>query len=330
MNWFAVELHCHTLHSDGQFTVDALLENAQKLSLDGIALTDHNTTSGLAELPCCSEVSGEPASGNICAVKGVEWTTFFGHMLVLDCPVYVDWRDALPDTIDEKISEICSNGGVVGIAHPYELGSPMCTGCYWDYHVTGWENVNFIEVWSESFPCIKTLNRRAVDLWSSILDKGYSVAATYGKDWHGKKDETVPCACTYIGTESSILTAADIKSALFRGLTVITMGPLFLLEAMQGEDNHQIGSTIKCGRICFKFSVDLTAREKHWKSFNFNIVTYRLITNGSRVVAELPFEGSMAQLEIVAQTGWYRGELWGSVMGKNCCIAMTSPFYCYT
>ncbi|MEI8378417.1 MAG: CehA/McbA family metallohydrolase [bacterium] len=188
MNWFSTELHCHTVHSDGSFTVDELKNEAQQHELDGIALTDHNTVSGWAE------ATNEKESEAISVLKGIEWTTFYGHMLVMDCPVFVDWRDALPDSIDEKISQIRSHGGLVGIAHPYELGSPMCTGCYWDYHITEWENVNFIEVWSEAFPNISLSNQRAVELWNSVLDKGYHVGATYGRDWHRKSDESVPYA----------------------------------------------------------------------------------------------------------------------------------------
>ena len=51
MNWFAAELHCHTLHSDGDFTAGELIAEAKRQGLDGIALTDHNTTSGWLELP---------------------------------------------------------------------------------------------------------------------------------------------------------------------------------------------------------------------------------------------------------------------------------------
>lgn len=42
-------------------------------------------------------------------------------MLVTDCKEFVDWRDAVPDNIDEKIAEVKKRGGMVGIAHPYEL-----------------------------------------------------------------------------------------------------------------------------------------------------------------------------------------------------------------
>ena len=101
--WFACELHCHTVHSDGDFTVPALLEAARARHLDGIALTDHNTFSGYME----AKASVSPV-----VLGGIEWTTYFGHMLVLDCAQYVDWRDAKPDTIDEKMRLVHENGGL--------------------------------------------------------------------------------------------------------------------------------------------------------------------------------------------------------------------------
>lgn len=129
LKWFPCEMHCHTLHSDGKFTVESLMQTAKEYGLSGIALTDHNTVSGW------DEITEEREKKYVSVLKGIEWTTFFGHMLVTDCKEFVDWRDAVPDNIDEKIAEVKKRGGMVGIAHPYELGSPMCTGCFWDYHV---------------------------------------------------------------------------------------------------------------------------------------------------------------------------------------------------
>lgn len=40
--WIACELHTHTQHSDGQFTVLELAQTAKQCGLEGIAITDHN------------------------------------------------------------------------------------------------------------------------------------------------------------------------------------------------------------------------------------------------------------------------------------------------
>ena len=72
--WYACELHCHTLHSDGAFTVDELIETAKNRLLAGICLTDHNTISGWSETE---------SENTLAVLKGVEYTTYHGHMLSL-------------------------------------------------------------------------------------------------------------------------------------------------------------------------------------------------------------------------------------------------------
>jgi 3',5'-nucleoside bisphosphate phosphatase len=45
----SVDLHLHTTHSDGNYTVSQLVEKAIELKLTHIAITDHDTTAGIAE-----------------------------------------------------------------------------------------------------------------------------------------------------------------------------------------------------------------------------------------------------------------------------------------
>ena len=128
MSYLPCELHCHTEHSDGDFTVRELQTSADADHLALIALTDHNTYSGWEELD----------DSIVPAIRGIEWTTYFGHMLVLGAREFVDWRDAVVNNIDEKIAEVKEQGGIVGIAHPFQLGSPMCTGGRWEFNVRNW------------------------------------------------------------------------------------------------------------------------------------------------------------------------------------------------
>ena len=46
MSYLPCELHCHSVHSDGSFSVAELLRRAYDDHLALIALTDHNTVSG--------------------------------------------------------------------------------------------------------------------------------------------------------------------------------------------------------------------------------------------------------------------------------------------
>ena len=74
------DLHTHTLHSDGSFTPAELVSAAREKDLI-IALTDHNTVSGLGDFLCEAERQG------VTAVGGVELSTVYGgrefHLLGL-------------------------------------------------------------------------------------------------------------------------------------------------------------------------------------------------------------------------------------------------------
>ena len=50
MSYLPCELHCHSVHSDGDYTVCELQKKAIDDHLAIIALTDHNTFSGWDEI----------------------------------------------------------------------------------------------------------------------------------------------------------------------------------------------------------------------------------------------------------------------------------------
>ena len=70
MIWYPVELHTHTEHSDGDFTVSSLVHAATQRGFAAVALTDHNTASGMQEFLRAAGRAG------IIGVPGIEWTTY--------------------------------------------------------------------------------------------------------------------------------------------------------------------------------------------------------------------------------------------------------------
>jgi predicted metal-dependent phosphoesterase TrpH len=64
-----IDLHTHTVYSDGTFTPRELLELARDRGLDVVAVTDHDTTNGLVEASACGAELG------IDVVPGVEFST---------------------------------------------------------------------------------------------------------------------------------------------------------------------------------------------------------------------------------------------------------------
>ena len=45
-----IDLHCHSLYSDGQLSVGELLDRAHNMQVDALSLTDHDTVAGVQEL----------------------------------------------------------------------------------------------------------------------------------------------------------------------------------------------------------------------------------------------------------------------------------------
>ena len=87
------ELHNHTDQSDAKITCRQLLDHMKADGVDCFAITDHNTTSGQ---PILRKLLAEE-SGRIQCLYGMEYTTYYGHIV---CPIleqYVPW-----DAINRK------------------------------------------------------------------------------------------------------------------------------------------------------------------------------------------------------------------------------------
>lgn len=314
MSYLPCELHCHTVHSDGKFQVKELQEYARDNHLVAIALTDHNTDSGFAEVD----------ESIIPVIKGIEWTTYFGHMLVLGANGFVDWRDARVDNIDEKIKLVKAQGGVVGIAHPYQIGSPVCTGGRWEFNVKDFRAVDYIEIWHDNMAGLKKENDKALKLWTSLLDKGYRISATYGRDWHSPDEQGV-YGCTYLDLDK--IDAGDALRAIRTGRTVVSTGVKFFFRIHRHGITYNIGDTVRRGRYTFSFFTDLHARKKDAGEESVIYKEIRIVSNGGNTVMKTKYDERHAMLRL--ETGhWYRAELWGTVDSEEKLLAVTSPVYC--
>lgn len=311
--WFPCELHCHTVHSDGDFTVEDLINTALERHLDGIQITDHNAVSAH------NEVINPP----LAVLKSIEWTTFFGHMHAMDCNKSVDWRDALPDNIDEKMKAVHSGGGLVGVCHPFQLGTPICTGGRWEYNVKDWKLVNYLEIWSEGCPFMNTPNKRALNLWHELLDKGYRITPTFGRDWHRKTNNTYHSACTYLLCGGEKLTDEKMKTAVKNGKSVISMGPLFYFNV----GDNSIGDEVASGEKNFAFTIDFQRMKKMGAIEKVIPEKIKIVSKGGAVLRELSANCLDIKLNLEENT-WYNAELWGRIDEKeNCLIALTAPIY---
>lgn len=315
MSYLPCELHCHTVHSDGDFQVRELLEKAKQSDLSLIALTDHNTFSGHSELD----------DSLLPAIRGIEWTTYFGHMLVLGAREFVDWRDASVSNIDEKIAKVKEAGAVVGIAHPFQIGSPVCTGGRWEFNVKNWDNVDYMEIWHEDLSDVTSENKQSLKLWTSLLDSGYKIAAAYGRDWHRPENDGI-YGCTYLNTDLCINEKSALD-AIKNGRTVVSAGVKFFFRMHRHGGTFNIGDTVRRGTYVFSFFTDIhTSLSANWIK-DLSLSTIKIVTNGGKVVLETRYDQRHVHLPL-EKGHWYRAELWCELKGKSRAIAITSPIYC--
>lgn len=314
MSYLPCELHCHTIHSDGDFTVKQLQQAANNDHLALIALTDHNTLSGCYELD----------NSIIPAINGIEWTTYFGHMLVLGARDFIDWRDAVADNIDQKIAQVKSSGGLVGVAHPFQLGSPICTGGRWEFNVRDWRQVDYMEIWHDAFSFSNYENEKATALWTSLLDRGYHIAATYGRDWH-RQENSGHYGCTYIDIDGEI-NQQNALTAIRMGKTVVSTGAKLFFRVHQKGKTYNLGETLRRGMSVFSFFIDLHSREKNKGTEEIEYKTIKVITNGGECIMQSAVTERHVRVDL-KRNHWYRAELWGTVNGVDKPLAITSPIY---
>ncbi len=316
------EMHTHTYNSDGRFTPEELCDAAKAYEYQGIALTDHNTYSGFDGLPETPVING------ILVIRGIEWTTFFGHMQVLYAEKFVDWRRAKPETIDDFTAQIKAANGIVGVVHPFEVGSPMCTGCYFDFKVQKWDNVDYIEVWSKAEPTRRYETPLALAMWTDLLNRGYRLAVTAGRDWHWEKKKQ-HAAATYIGLEDGIVSARTVRDAFRNGRTYLTCGPRMDITLRQGDAAYEIGQTVAPGGCRLAVSLDRNERRKAWDEFGIIPRELRIVMNGEAVCSADCLNGDDFSFDFTAQKGWFRLEMYGDALGENGKqLGLSSPFYC--
>jgi len=113
-----IDFHVHTCYSrDGITTPEQLIKYAKKQGLDGVAVTDHDTTEGALKLAKNKE---------IIVIPGVEVSTLHGHVLALNVMEPVSPKLNLHETT-EKIREL---GGIAVAAHPSVIMKGLRTNIF--------------------------------------------------------------------------------------------------------------------------------------------------------------------------------------------------------
>ena len=221
-----LELHNHTVESDGSLTCQELTEYLAADHVDAFAITDHNTTSGQKKIEQLLEEKHYPIS----LIRGMEYTTYFGHILCLNLAKYVPWNSIdqhRPELLFEAARE---KGALVGIAHPFSYGDPFARGCRFEMTISDYSKVDFIEIFNNPEP-LHEVNERGTNLWMSLIFSGYQITATSGMDLHNRA-KLAGCNATYIEGKSGGNIASELDTAIHTHRTWVSKGALLLTEVL--------------------------------------------------------------------------------------------------
>jgi hypothetical protein len=189
-----LDLHIHTVHSaDGFNTPKDITTRLKKQELDGYAVTDHDTLSGIQ-----GAVSN---NDNLIVIPGVEITARGAHILALQPTEPIPQNLSIAETVDT----IHAQGATAILAHPYRVPRSWVSMRH-----TRDAKLDAIEVCNAAqFPYgyIRNLNED--------LARRLNLPQTGGSDSH--IPETVGRAYTDVETESTDPDA--IIKALKRGIT---------------------------------------------------------------------------------------------------------------
>ena len=103
------DLHTHTNYSDGTDSAEEIIRQAEKIGLDGIAITDHDTFGGLH---AALEIETD-----LIIVPGIEISTCKGHILAYGIS---DGDFEIGLTPVETVDQIHRAGGIAVPAHPFD------------------------------------------------------------------------------------------------------------------------------------------------------------------------------------------------------------------
>lgn len=215
-----LELHNHTTESDSSITPLELIEFMNENKVDAFAITDHNTISGHIKIKSLLEESKLPLS----CIFGMEYTTYYGHILCLNLKEYVSWENINLHKPELLFRAAKSKGALVGVAHPFSYGHPFARGCRFDMEITDFNSFDFVEIFNNPEP-LHEVNERGLLWWEDLVLQGYPLAFTCGMDLHGKWDMNNQYA-TFIEGEIDGDIETELNTAIKNQKTWVSKGPI--------------------------------------------------------------------------------------------------------
>ncbi|MFL6332527.1 MAG: CehA/McbA family metallohydrolase [Pyrinomonadaceae bacterium] len=327
--WFAGDLHMHTVHSDGDWTVPRLAAAARAAGLDFIFVTDHNTSSHHAEVDEANAGSRPPL-----VMRGEEVTTYGGHANAWGLPAggWVDFRVRPGDSA--AMSRVAARahrlGALISANHPRAL----CGGCSWSYG-EALKEFDAFEVWNGEWD---PTDEAALKIWDALLQRGLRLTAVASSDSH-REQNPIGRPTTHVAAEE--LTQTALLGGIRRGRVYLTHeapGMPVEFEAASGElgpgraagARTGIGGEIrltKPGTLIFfvRVGVAPVAMEAPPRPSPIRRGSPVSLVSGGRVIRTWQADALTEVFEVECEKdGYYRLEVRD---GAGAMLALTNPIY---
>ena len=223
-----IELHNHSLESDGRMSVDELASWLISNGISAFSLTDHNTVSGFPLLREYWEKN--PVFEYL---TGYELTSWYGHILCQNIREYIPWDDLNRENGDLFLDRVHAQGGLAGMAHPKSFPHPVSNGLNFEFTIHDWTKVDFIEIINNSHPAYPD-NAEGIRYWEEALlqGSGAGIAPVSGMDLHAPVDMSRYYR-TWMELDCQLETAPlseQLTYAVKKNRTIVSNGPVLLCE----------------------------------------------------------------------------------------------------
>lgn len=300
--WYKGDIHCHTVHSDGDSTPETLVRLAESLHFDFLAITDHNNRTQGIDLATIQT--------DLMLIPGCEVTTYYGHWNIWGDGGWIDFRVESAADLAGFIAEANARGYLASCNHPRPYGPD------WVFpEVAGFQCV---EVWNGPW---ELLNSICVEFWEAKLRKGERLTAVGGSDHHFTRHNHI----ARLGHPTLHIYCAGQPSPA-RLLEALRAGHAFLSESPTG-----VRLTLNAGAAMMGDTVTRPADSRLTVAVRVKdgIGTRLQLVGAAGVLTEADVAADDESFEFtldVAQTPYVRAQVIDLAEGRNT-RALTNPIY---